>query len=130
MPEEYYLGIDNGGSLTKAAIFDAQGRALAAAGEQVPLLCPAPGFTERDMETLWRANVSVIRRALADSGLEAAAMAGIPADAEQAGPVEQPGLDGAPVAFVLVRATAPLDCPAGLAVTPGWIGQAAVGVIA
>lgn len=59
-----------------------------------------------------------------------AALAAIPAGAERVGPVEQPGLDGQPVAFVLVRAADALPTPAGLAVTPAWIGLAAVGVIA
>ncbi len=77
MSGAYFLGIDNGGSLTKAVVFDARGQALAAAAERVPLLRPAPGFTERDMEALWQANVRVIRRALEKSGLDAAAIAGL-----------------------------------------------------
>lgn len=58
------------------------------------------------------------------------ALALLPAEAEIVGPAEQAGLDGKPLAFVLVRAPKPLDRPDGLAVTPAWIGQAAVGVIA
>ena len=46
----YFLGIDNGGSVTKAVIFDAQGNEMAAASERVPVLRPFPGATERDME--------------------------------------------------------------------------------
>lgn len=60
----------------------------------------------------------------------ARAIAALPGDAEVVGPVGQEGLDGETLFFVLVRAPQALDLPDGLAVTPGWIGQAAVGVIA
>jgi L-xylulokinase len=65
----YFMGIDNGGTVTKAVIFDAEGQEIAAASAKVPMLRPRPGFTERDMEALWQANVQVIREALALSGL-------------------------------------------------------------
>lgn len=60
----------------------------------------------------------------------AKALAQLPPEAELVGPVGQEGLDGAVLHFALVRAPRPLDLPDGLAVTPAWIGQAAVGVIA
>ncbi len=60
----YLLGIDNGGSVTKAVIFDAQGREIASSSAKVPMLRPQPGFTERDMDALWQANLKVIRNVL------------------------------------------------------------------
>ena len=45
----YYLGIDNGGTTTKAAVYDEKGRELAAAGMNTLMLVSRPGFTERDM---------------------------------------------------------------------------------
>ena len=62
MEQRFYLGIDNGGTLTKAVLFDAAGHEVAQASESVPLLTPAPGFTERDMEALYAANCRCIRR--------------------------------------------------------------------
>jgi L-xylulokinase len=62
---DYLMGIDNGGTLSKAVIFDSAGRQVAAAARQVPLILPEPGHTERDMEVLWLANVQAILDVLA-----------------------------------------------------------------
>ena len=77
MEQRFYLGIDNGGTLTKAVLFDAAGHEVAQASESVPLLTPAPGFTERDMEALYAANCRCIRRVAEESGVPAARIAGI-----------------------------------------------------
>ncbi len=60
----YYLGLDNGGTSTKAAVFDETGREVAVAGMDTAMLVPKPGFTERDMDEMWEANCEVIRRAI------------------------------------------------------------------
>ncbi len=61
---KYYLGLDNGGTTTKAAIFDEQGREKSSASMDTAMLVPRPGFTERDMEEMWEANCRVIRQAI------------------------------------------------------------------
>jgi L-xylulokinase len=61
---KYYLGLDNGGTATKAAIFDETGKEIAAAGVDTAMIVPKPGFTERDMEKMWDANCLVIKKAL------------------------------------------------------------------
>lgn len=66
---QYLMGIDNGGSNTKCAVFDLQGNEIAAASATVPVNQPAPGFVERDPEQVWRSNCAVIRQALRSSGL-------------------------------------------------------------
>lgn len=76
MEQRFYLGIDNGGTLTKAVLFDAAGHEVAQASESVPLLTPAPGFTERDMEALYAANCRCIRRVAEESGVPARADCG------------------------------------------------------
>ncbi len=73
----YFLGIDNGGTLTKAVISDSEGREIASASRKVPLIMPQPGFTERDMDLLWRANCDAIREALFLSGAQPAEIRGI-----------------------------------------------------
>ncbi len=70
--EQYVVGLDNGGTVIKAAIFDTQGHEIAVASRQTPLLTPRPGYTERDMEDLWRSNGACIREAVEKSGLAAA----------------------------------------------------------
>lgn len=67
---KYYLGLDNGGTVTKAAIYDGKGRELALAAADTELYVPAPGFAERDMEEMWQTNASVIRQALSSSGVD------------------------------------------------------------
>jgi len=69
MAMEYLLGIDNGGTYTKAVLFDIKGKEIAHASAQVPLLTPAPQHTERDMEELWQANAEVVRRVMEKSGV-------------------------------------------------------------
>jgi L-xylulokinase len=65
----YFMGIDNGGTLTKVGIFDEEGNRIGDASRGVDLSIPRPGFTERDMEGLWRANCDAIREALSASGI-------------------------------------------------------------
>jgi L-xylulokinase len=65
MADSYFLGIDNGGTLTKAVLFDAGGGEIAGASRKVPVIAPQPGVTERDMGTLWAATCEVIREAAA-----------------------------------------------------------------
>ena len=50
--EKYLIGLDNGGTSTKAAIFDLEGREIATAGKSTKIITPQPGYTERDMEEL------------------------------------------------------------------------------
>ena len=56
----YYLGLDNGGTTTKAAIYDYLGNEIAVSSTDTKVINPKPGFTERDMEEMWEANCKVI----------------------------------------------------------------------
>jgi L-xylulokinase len=60
----YLLGIDNGGTATKAALYDTAGNEVAVAGIKTEMLFPHPGFTERNLDQLWTANVRVIAEVL------------------------------------------------------------------
>lgn len=74
---EYVMGVDNGGTSTKAAIFDLAGRQIASAGKQVAVLTPKSGYTERNMEELWDANCECIRNALNRSGISPDRIVGV-----------------------------------------------------
>jgi len=65
-----YIGIDNGGTLCKAVLFDDNGRQIKSASKELPMLTPASGYTERDMEELWQANCRIIRRVVEESGID------------------------------------------------------------
>lgn len=73
----YYLGLDNGGTTTKAAIFTADGREVAVSSVSTAMITPKPGFVERDMEEMWQANCTVIRDALKKSGAAPEEIAGV-----------------------------------------------------
>ncbi len=75
----YVIGLDNGGTTTKAAVFDLQGRQMGAAGMKTQAITPKPGYTERDMEELWQANCSCVRRAVEHAGINGRDVAGLAA---------------------------------------------------
>jgi L-xylulokinase len=77
MMSEYFLGIDNGGTIIKAVVFDEQGTEIAGASRKVPVLNPQPGFFERDMEVLWKANLEAISEAVLSSGLSSGQIKGV-----------------------------------------------------
>lgn len=73
----YFLGIDNGNTVSKAALFDVHGKEIAIASCKVDTEYPHPGWTERDMDMLWESTASAIRDALAGSGIRPEEIAGI-----------------------------------------------------
>ena len=73
----YLLGIDNGGTVIKAAVFDTAGNEVAVSSRETPLLTPRPGFYERDMEELWQTNAACIREALRLAEISPGAVAGV-----------------------------------------------------
>jgi L-xylulokinase len=74
---EYLLGIDNGSTVAKAAIFSSEGTEIAVSSRKVPLLSPQPGYSEADMEHLWQLTAEAIAEVLRCSGLAASDIAGI-----------------------------------------------------
>ncbi|MBU2699115.1 L-xylulokinase [Sporomusaceae bacterium BoRhaA] len=74
---KYLLGIDNGGTMSKAAIYDLKGHELAVSSCKTEMLMPQPGFTERDMDELWQANVRSIKEVIAKAQIDAKDIAGI-----------------------------------------------------
>ena len=56
------LGIDNGLTLSKAALFDLAGREVKVASRKIEVQYPKPGYTERDMDTVWQKTAEAIRR--------------------------------------------------------------------
>jgi L-xylulokinase len=73
----YFMGIDNGGTVCKAVIFDAKGVEMASASASLRMITPQAGFTERDMEELWGENCKVIREAINKAGINAKDIKGV-----------------------------------------------------
>lgn len=74
---KYLVGVDNGGTFSKAAIFDENGTQVSVASISTITITPRPGYTERDMTELWRVNVEAIRTAILKSGINPKEIAGI-----------------------------------------------------
>ena len=74
---EYLLGIDNGNTISKAAIFDLQGREIQVASRKVESEYPQQGWTERSMDTLWQSTAAAIKEALGKSGIKSEQIIGI-----------------------------------------------------
>lgn len=73
----YLMGIDNGGTMTKAAIYDLAGNEIATHGVKCAVLMPQAGYYERNMEGIWQANVEAISEAIRKSGINAKEIAAV-----------------------------------------------------
>jgi len=69
MPK-YLLGIDNGSTVSKAALFTTSGEEIATAARKVNLIEPKPGWSERDMDQTWTSTTEAISRVLKESGID------------------------------------------------------------
>ena len=74
---KYLVGIDNGGTFSKAAVFDEKGAQLYVSSVPTVTITPKPGYTERDMEELWNVNAQAIRTAIEGSGIDPGDIAGV-----------------------------------------------------
>ena len=74
---KYLLGIDNGCTMSKAALFTLGGREVAVAGRKTRALAPRPGWMERDVEELWRATAAAIREVLRKAKVRPADVAAV-----------------------------------------------------
>jgi len=74
---EYLLGVDNGSTVSKAAIFDLAGNEIQVASRTNELDYPHPGWTERDMATLWPYTAEAIREAIAKANINPKEIIGI-----------------------------------------------------
>ena len=66
----YLMGIDIGGTVAKAAIYDMEGREVAVHGEKLNVTCPGHGMTERDMYEVRDMSLLAIKRAIEKSGIK------------------------------------------------------------
>lgn len=77
MTKGYYVGLDNGGSVSKAAVFDDVGKEIAISQTQVEPIMPKTGFVERDAKELFHANIKCIRDVIEKSGIDASDIAAL-----------------------------------------------------
>lgn len=71
------LAIDQGTTSTRTIIFDSSGKRVATAQAEFAQHYPAPGWVEHDPEDIWRDAIGTARKAILESGRDAASVAGI-----------------------------------------------------
>ena len=76
MPK-YLMGIDNGSTMSKAALFTIEGNEVAVASRKVELIEPEAGISERDADAMWNDTAEAIREVLATAGIRAGEIAGV-----------------------------------------------------
>ncbi|MDO9160604.1 MAG: FGGY family carbohydrate kinase, partial [Burkholderiaceae bacterium] len=70
----YLLALDQGTSSSRSVVFDASGRLVAMAQQELPQIYPQPGWVEHDPMTIWRTQLATAREALQKAGLAAGAV--------------------------------------------------------
>jgi L-xylulokinase len=74
---EYLLGVDNGSTVSKAAIFDLEGREVRIASRKIEPNYPHPGWTERSMDLLWESTAEAIKEAISAAGIDPKQIVGV-----------------------------------------------------
>ncbi len=64
------MGIDNGATVSKAALFTLEGEEVGVASEKTEMLTPKPGFIERDMVAMWKATADAIKEVIEQAGID------------------------------------------------------------
>jgi Sugar (pentulose and hexulose) kinases len=74
---KYLIGIDNGGTLSKAVLYDLNGNEIAVSSCKTDTIMPHPSFIERNMEEMWQANVKAVRSVIESSNINPKDIVGI-----------------------------------------------------
>jgi L-xylulokinase len=99
MSGKYYLGIDNGGSVTKAGLYDQTGNEIAIASAMSEPIMEKVGHIERDSEKLFKINLECIKEvirksAVASKDIRAVAITGHGNGLYLVGPDGKPSYNG------------------------------------
>ena len=80
--KSYLLGIDIGTSACKVAVFDRNGRVLAAENGDYPVYYPHEGWAEQNPEEWWKAVCGAVRRTIASAEIRPEDIAGVGIDGQ------------------------------------------------
>lgn len=78
---KYLLGVDFGGSSSKATLLGEDGRVYASAIQEYPTYYPENGWAEQDADDSWKALVSNVREIVSTSGINPQDIAALALDA-------------------------------------------------
>src|SRR5262249_12388701 len=102
MPPPFLLAIDQGTTSTRAVVYDAAGRVLGSAAQELTQHYPRPGWVEHDPEEIWQSVAAVVPRALAAASVEPRGLAAIGLTNQRETSVLWERTGGRPVARALV----------------------------
>ncbi|MEI6101526.1 MAG: FGGY-family carbohydrate kinase [Eubacteriales bacterium] len=74
---KYLMGVDSGGTVTKAGIFDLCGKEIAIARKKFDIILPGDGKVERDINQFKNASLDAIKEVIEQSGINPTDIAGI-----------------------------------------------------
>ena len=77
MGKKIVLGLDNGGTMTKAALYSIDGDEMAMVSVPVKPIMEKVGFVERDMTVLWQANARAVRQVIQKAGVDPEDIVGV-----------------------------------------------------
>lgn len=77
MKTEFFIGLDNGGSVTKAGLFDVEGKEIAVSSIAVEPITPQINYVERDSDELFMANIRCVQGVLEKSKINPADVKGL-----------------------------------------------------
>src|SRR5262249_52083064 len=77
MSAAFVLALDQGTTSTRAVVYDAAGRCLGSAAQELTQHYPRPGWVEHDAEEIWQSAAAVVPQALAAARVEARALAAV-----------------------------------------------------
>jgi len=102
MSLSHVLAIDQGTTSTRAVVYDATGRCLGSAAQEITQYYPQPGWVEHDAEEIWGSVAAVVPKALDAAGIKASALAAIGLTNQRETSVLWERGNGKPVARALV----------------------------
>jgi len=77
MTQTYVLAIDQGTTSSRAIVFNSRGEVCGLGQEEFSQHYPEDAWVEHDPEEIWQTTLNSCRKAIADAGLKASAIAGI-----------------------------------------------------
>lgn len=74
---KYYIGLDNGGTSVKAALYTANGEEVGVCSEYTQVCSVRPDFREQNMPDLWKINCRVLKKLITQTKADPANIAAI-----------------------------------------------------
>ena len=68
--KKYLLGVDNGGTYIKAALYDFKGKQIGITKEYNEKIIPGIGMSEYNQDTLWQINCNCIKNVIEGTGID------------------------------------------------------------